>query len=651
MAASLVERFHDYSAWRSNIGNRIVAFRRWLRDNDLADAQTDLRLQHLLERLGEDRLTIAFVAEFSRGKSELINAIFFAEYGRRLLPSSTGRTTMCPTELQWDPALGPCIRLLPIETRASNVTTTELKRFPEEWRSVDLDVDDAESLVEAFGQVRDVKRVPVEEAKHYGLFLQDDALRVIGPAADGMVEIPRWRHAIINFPHPLLEQGLVILDTPGLNAIGTEPELTLNLLPNAHAVLFILGIDTGVSKTDADVWQDFIATTAGHSRGRFVVLNKIDTLWDGLRSEAEIEAEIARQTHFVAQTLAVDDDRILAVSAQKGLVAKITEDARLLDRSRLPELEQTLSSQLIPGKQEIVRETTRVELLELLGNSRSILEARLTGVLDQLSELRQLRGKNLDVVEQMMRKVRVEKEDFERGLARFQALRGVFAQHTNQLFTHLGMDALNEEAKKTVAEFRRARFTPQLRQAFRGYFDGIRARLDSAGATVAEVHRMMEAMYRKFSEEHGLRLATPASYSLFKYYKEIERLERTFRLNFDTTYVMVTNEEMSLKQKFFETFATQVRRVFGYANRESDTWLKAVMAPMEMQVREHQMQLRRRLESIKRIHRATDTLEDRVQELEQVENLLVQQLESVHAMVADIERVLALEDGVLAAAA
>lgn len=43
-------------------------------------------------------------------------------------------------------------------------------------------------------------------------------------ADDGTVEIPRWRHAIINFPHPLLQQGLVILDTPGLNAVGTEPE-------------------------------------------------------------------------------------------------------------------------------------------------------------------------------------------------------------------------------------------------------------------------------------------------------------------------------------------------------------------------------------------------------------------------------------------
>jgi putative ribosome biogenesis GTPase RsgA len=32
----------------------------------------------------------------------------------------------------------------------------------------------------------------------------------------------------VNFPHPLLKEGLIIVDTPGLNAIGTEPELTLN---------------------------------------------------------------------------------------------------------------------------------------------------------------------------------------------------------------------------------------------------------------------------------------------------------------------------------------------------------------------------------------------------------------------------------------
>ena len=141
-AASLVKRFQAYSAWRANVASRISAYRRWLQENELADAQTELRIASLLERLGEDKLTIAFVAEFSRGKSELINAIFFADYGRRLLPSSSGRTTMCPTELQWDAGLSPSIQLLPIETRATHATTSEFKRFPDEWHVIPLDVGD-----------------------------------------------------------------------------------------------------------------------------------------------------------------------------------------------------------------------------------------------------------------------------------------------------------------------------------------------------------------------------------------------------------------------------------------------------------------------------------------------------------------------------
>ena len=106
-----------------------------------------------------------------------------------------------------------------------------------------------------------VKRVPVALARKYGLFGDgdEDILAALERGDEGSVDIPCWRHAIINFPHPLLQQGLVILDTPGLNAIGTEPELTLNLLPNAHAVLFLLAADAGVTKTDLDVWNEHLA--------------------------------------------------------------------------------------------------------------------------------------------------------------------------------------------------------------------------------------------------------------------------------------------------------------------------------------------------------------------------------------------------------
>ena len=108
-------------------------------------------------------------------------------------------------------------------------------------------------------------------ARKYGLYGDEDFLTRLDAAGEGAVEIPCWRHAVINFPHPLLQQGLVILDTPGLNAIGTEPELTLNLLPNAHAVLFILAADAGVTKTDLEVWNQHLAGDDPSTRaGRIV---------------------------------------------------------------------------------------------------------------------------------------------------------------------------------------------------------------------------------------------------------------------------------------------------------------------------------------------------------------------------------------------
>ena len=263
---NLVAHFEAYSAWRGQLLDSVSGLRHWLHEQELNDAQTDLRIQQIIDRLHDDKLNVAFVAEFSRGKSELINAIFFAGYKQRLLPSSAGRTTMCPTELLYEAGREPSIMLLPIETRGTDTSTSEYKRYTDEWIISPLDVNSGDAMTHALMQVSQTKRVPLAEAAHYGLYHADDQDNILTVHDDGTVDIPAWRHAIINFPHPLLEKGLVILDTPGLNAIGTEPELTLNLLPNAHAILFILAADTGVTKSDIEVWRNHIGNTQGRQK-------------------------------------------------------------------------------------------------------------------------------------------------------------------------------------------------------------------------------------------------------------------------------------------------------------------------------------------------------------------------------------------------
>ncbi len=380
----LSEQFEQYSSWRENLSLQINRYRTWLHSEEISDWQIDLRLQHLTDRLAEDKLNVAFVAEFSRGKSELINAIFFADYKRRLLPSTAGRTTMCPTELLYDASREPSIQLLPITTRSSNTSISEFKRYPDEWTTLPLDINSAASMLQSLSQVSETQQVSQAEAEQYGLFDAEDVEAHLKLNPDGSVSIPRWRHAIINFPHPLLKQGLVILDTPGLNAIGTEPELTFNLLPNAHAIIFLLAADTGVTKSDIEIWRDHIATIQGSNQGHLVVLNKIDGMWDELKTSAEIAAEINSQVIISANQLGLDTSQIYPISAQKALLAKINGDHVLLNKSGLPQLEAALSDKLIPSKQEIVRESTASEISDLITNTHDLLDARLKNILEQL---------------------------------------------------------------------------------------------------------------------------------------------------------------------------------------------------------------------------------------------------------------------------
>ena len=643
---NLTEQFSAYSRWRSNTGEAVARLRTWLARNDVGDAQCDLRLQYLLERLHDDKLTVAFVAEFSRGKSELINAIFFGDHGDRILPSSAGRTTMCPTELQWSKGATPELRLLPIRTRARQTPVSEFKRYREEWTIDSLAAVDAPSLQRALARVGETERVTTQDAEMLGFAIDLAGEQGIKPGADGLVEIPRWRHAVIQFPHPLLEQGLVVLDTPGLNAIGAEPELTLSMLPNAHAVLFILAADTGVTQSDLAIWRNYVQGGGARQRGRLVVLNKIDGLWDGLREEAQIDLEIGRQVESVAETLGVDRGVVFPVSAQKGLVARIQDDAPLLERSRIPALERALSDDLLPTKQEIVREDTLAETREVSAQTRALLEARLAGLREQLQELTDLRGKNQSVIEYMMRKIRSEKEEFEQGLQKYYAVRSVFSNLTNSLLNHMGLDALRDETRRTREAMLESTFTRGLRDAMEGYFRTLRANLQRSTSEIGEITRMLEAMYKRFSVEHGLKLSPPTGFSTLRYETELDRLEATFNRQINTALTLVTTEKHALTQKFFETVAMQARRTFEVANQDVEQWLRAVMSPLETQVREYQIQLKRRLESVKRIHEATDTLENRVDELKQGEaggRALIAELDALQEGVAEALGVVAGE--------
>ena len=205
------EKMHEYSLWRANLIQSIEKYKQWLSRYGLETPHSNNIILNSLDGLKHDRITLAFVAEFSRGKTELINAMFFAESGIRLLPSSPGRTTMSPTEIFYDEAGGNYIRLLTIESRLEAISLAELKQIPERWIQFDLDCNSPSQMQKVFRELIATKKVDRDLASKLGLWsereFEDQGGNVNKP---DQVEIPCWRHALISFPHPLLKEGLSI---------------------------------------------------------------------------------------------------------------------------------------------------------------------------------------------------------------------------------------------------------------------------------------------------------------------------------------------------------------------------------------------------------------------------------------------------------
>jgi hypothetical protein len=178
-----------------------------------------------------------------------------------------------------------------------------------------------------------------------------------------------------------------------------------------------------------------------------------------------------------------------------------------------------------------------------------------------------------------------------------------------------------------------------LREAMEALIAAAQRDFAEAGKLVSEVMTMMTAMYQTFHREHGLALGAPLVFSMRRYEAELARIEALQRRHFGALS-LVTTEQWALMRRFFESVGVRLKSVYDAANRDADGWLRALMSPIEGQVREHQAQLRRRLDSVQRIIDASEDLDSRIAELEEARALIDQQLDALAALAARINGVL-----------
>lgn len=608
------EQLHEYSQWREQLVQAIEMYREWRTRYKLSDPHSTDTILNILHGLQTDRVTLAFAAEFSRGKTELINALFFAETGVRLLPSSPGRTTMCPTELYYDEQ-GAYIRLLNIESRLEDISLMEYKQIPDRWTQIDLDRDSPTQMQEAFKELVATKHVDKERADNLGLWNEREAAEqgIINPEK---VEIPCWRHALISFPHPLLKEGLCILDTPGLNALGTEPELTLSMLPSAQAIIFVLAADTGVTKSDLEMWKNHVCSSRGNNKqGLAVVMNKIDAMWDDLAGETGYEEAILKQVKTSASILGLSEDVIFPVSAKQALLAKVKSDEKLLEKSRLNILENYLSDDILKQRRSILMDTIKKDIGFLVSESFNLTEAQLSNAIKQLEEFKKIDFENQEMTGKLMAETRDRQNTYMTNVENFQASRKVFSVQAKMLIESFSRDKIEGIIRNTKQDMAKSLTTYGMKQNIRKLFDDLRELLQNSVDITNETRRLVKAIHKKFQDEYGFKEIEPQLFSIKQYQFELEQIfeeGESFRNSAKTTMT----EQSIVVNKLYSTLIAKARNILKQAQADAATWSNSVLTPLMHQIKDHKKQIESRLQMLRKVSESKGSVSDNIANLE-----------------------------------
>ena len=258
----------------------------------------------LRERLADGRFSVVVLGEFNRGKSSLINALL----GAPVLPVGVVPLTSVITLIRH----GPTPRVL-LQLSAGG--------------SREIAMEDLPSFV-------------TEQSNRTG-----DAPQSV----------------LVDYPSPWLEQGVRLVDTPGVGSIHAHNSaVTQAYLPQADAALFVASADQPVSAAETA----FLQQVRHHAPRILCVLNKVDQL-----TADELRQSTAFTAAAVSAALGIELP-VLAVSARAALQAQEQHDELLLGRSGLPALRDALGHLFGEERHRIWLESLGRGILRVLADAQ-----------------------------------------------------------------------------------------------------------------------------------------------------------------------------------------------------------------------------------------------------------------------------------------
>ena len=253
-------------------------------DEELASQEKD-GLEQNAYHIQSDAFRVMVVGDFRRGKSTLINALL----GEKILPSFAVPTTAVVTEVRYGDE--PAVRLWPVGS-------------------------DQPDLVPV-GQLADRIRINVDDPDH--------------PTP--------YRLAEVSWPIELCRNGVIIIDSPGLNEHPVRQTITLDYLWQSDAIVVVQDALTAMSMEESN----FIEAVLPEYDLLFV-FNKINLIDAAERDE--VVKNVRRRVERVRGELARRDDMFF-VDAKGALAAKMGQDATAWTDSGMEQFHKALATYLL----------------------------------------------------------------------------------------------------------------------------------------------------------------------------------------------------------------------------------------------------------------------------------------------------------------
>lgn len=280
-----------------------------------------LKMEHYkenLEKLGDkvhnETFKIMVVGTFKNGKSTFINSFL----GEEILPAYAVPCTAVINEVKYGKEKRAILHFrspLPEQMQKGipAKTLAHMKKY---------DMKDIPPLEIPYNEIEDYAVIPMGK-----------------DPAEILLESP-YEKIELFWPLPLLENGVEIIDSPGLNEAGTRTRVTVEYLANADAILFVLDAATLCAQNEMEFIENNLKTQGFDDP--FFVVNRFDLIRQRERAQVRQFAEVKLKGYST--------NDIYFLSARDALDGKLDNDMDLYENSGMPEFEKALSLYLTKNK-------------------------------------------------------------------------------------------------------------------------------------------------------------------------------------------------------------------------------------------------------------------------------------------------------------